>query len=355
MDKISVALLFGGSSREHTVSLMSAISVFKAIDKEKYRVVPVAISKEGRWLNPDESLSSLDKARITVNKNKAEMTLAKKDGRPCLLVLNSSLQQYPLDIVFPLLHGPLGEDGSIQGFCEFLGVPYVGAGVLASAVGMDKDYMKRIFAGYGLPQTAFLAIRHYEWRKDKEGLMGNILSKMEFPLFVKPANLGSSVGIAKANSYEELLAASEYAFTFDKKVIIEEYVPGRELECAVLGNDYPEIAGPGEIIFQSEFYDYEAKYSGEATELILNPDLSKELRERMCNLALGAYKAIECRGMARVDFFLTPNDEILINEINTIPGFTEFSMYPKLWEAKGLDYGLLIDTLIQLALERCLK
>ena len=378
-------MLFGGRSGEHEVSLLSAASVLNAIDRSKYDVVPIAISKEGRWLTSGESqkLLSGDGAQDNPRHLRAgdpESTpgaalLARGDSvivppepggqHHSLIPFESGAasehrpahQAIDVDVIFPVLHGTFGEDGTIQGLLELAGIPYVGAGVLGSAAGMDKDVMKRLFAASGLPIVKHVTVLRSQWDKEPKKATKQIESKLRYPVFVKPANLGSSVGISKAHNRKELGPAMDLAAGFDRKIIIEQGVGGkkkaREIECSVLGNDDPKASVAGEIVPVKEFYDYAAKYLDEGSELLIPAKLSKKLAKRVQDMAIAAFKAVDCAGLARVDFLLDPaSEKLYLNEINTMPGFTAISMYPKLWAASGLEYPKLIDRLIELALER---
>lgn len=351
--KIRVAILFGGQSAEHEVSLQSAKNVAAAIDRQKYDVVLVGIDKEGRWYLSEESkfLLHADNPKL-IKLAQAGENLALVPGRQNagLIPVGGDETIGPIDVVFPVLHGPFGEDGTVQGLLKLANVPFVGAGVLGSAVGMDKDVMKRLLRDAGIPIANFLVFKRsgadeidFDAAKDCLGL----------PVFVKPANLGSSVGISKVKSESQFHEAVRLAFEYDNKILVEEYIQGREIECSVLGNDNPIASVPGEIIPQHEFYSYEAKYIDEAGAVLEIPaKLDDKTTKKVQDYAIKTFRAICCEGMARIDFFLKDNDEIIVNEINTIPGFTKISMYPKLWAASGISYSELIDRLIQLAIER---
>jgi D-alanine-D-alanine ligase len=349
--KIRVAVLFGGKSGEHDVSLLSAASVIKAMDPEKYEVIPVGITKEGAWRLGEQSLPMI---APNIEKNKLQalqsnLPVLQSGGGANLPVF----QPGEIDVVFPVLHGTYGEDGTIQGLLEIADIPYVGAGVLASAVGMDKVIFKKIMEQEGLPQGRYLYFLKKQVEKDPDAVVEQIEQDFGYPCFVKPANLGSSVGISKAKDREELLAALQLAGRYDRKIIVEEFIPAREVEVAVLGNDEPQASVPGEIISSSDFYDYKAKYIDGKSELRIPADLPADVAERVRNMALRVYKAIDCSGLARVDFFIRKDTgEVLVNEINTMPGFTPFSMYAKLWEHSGISYSELISCLIDLAIER---
>ena len=362
--KLRIGVLFGGRSGEHEVSLLSAASVLKAIDRKKYDVVPIGISKQGRWLGGEVAQALLE------GRTGGALELsANGEGGAGELVRDSSSLTGSLDVVFPVLHGTFGEDGTIQGLMELADLAYVGSGVLGSAAGMDKDVMKRLFHAAGLPQTPYLAVLRREWRNDAKGCQRKIEKALRYPLFVKPANLGSSVGISKVHDRSELAAAMDLAASFDRKLVIEQGVGGpgakpRELEVAVLGNDAPEASVVGEIVPAKEFYDYEAKYelSGPDESLAIVPaKITARQQKEIRAMAVQAFKACDCAGLARVDFLMEPagargtgsgGQRVFLNEINTMPGFTPISMYPKLWQASGLGYTELLDRLIELARER---
>lgn len=347
--KLRVAVIFGGRSGEHEVSLQSAASVLKAINREKFEVVPVKISKEGRWLLQGQTLLH---AQTDGGTHELKETPVNLLADPTLKNTNTTLLN-EIDIVFPVLHGTYGEDGTIQGLLELANLPYVGGGVAASAVAMDKTLMKAAFAFNHLPQVKFIAVLRKDWQADPDKITQTVSGELGYPCFVKPANLGSSVGISKARNPAELVPAMNLAAKFDRKIIIEEFVDAQEIEVAVLGNDDPQASVPGEIRPCNEFYDYKAKYVDGTSDLIIPANIPPETAQQAQRLAVAAFKAIDCAGLARVDFFLTKDTgRILLNEINTIPGFTKFSMYPKLWEASGIPYDKLVDELINLAIER---
>jgi len=351
--KIRVGVLFGGKSAEHEISLISAKNVIEAMDKEKYDITLIGIDKNGQWHVRDSEhfLNHIDNAKlIHLEKSSHHVALVPSDQGQKLISLSKQLPDQPLDVIFPVLHGTYGEDGTVQGLLKLAGIAFVGAGVLGSAVGMDKDVMKRLLKEAGLPTAKFMAFTQQQ--KDRYSFE-IIVEKLGLPFFVKPANLGSSVGISKVKSKNDFADALEYAFLYDRKAILEEFIPGREIECSVLGNHDPICSLPGEIIPRHEFYSYEAKYLDENGALLKVPaDLSSATIERVQQLALDAYKVLCCEGMGRVDFFLKANGDLYINELNTIPGFTQISMYPKLWEVSGISYAHLIDELIRLAIER---
>jgi len=350
-NKIRVGILFGGKSAEHEISLLSAKNVIDAIDKTKYEPVLIGIDKSGRWLMGEPShflLNTGNPKLIAINKANSENVALVPQSEGRLTSLHSGHFDKTVDVVFPILHGPFGEDGTIQGLLKLANVPFVGAGVLGSAVGMDKDVMKRLLRDAGIPVPKFLVFRHGE-KPD----FGSVTHALGQPVFVKPANLGSSVGISKAKDAAGLQKAAADAFRYDTKILIEEAVQGREIECAVLGNDEPIASVPGEIIPTHEFYDYDAKYVDENGARLEAPaKLSPETVKRVQDLAVWTFKAVNCEGMGRVDMFLKADGTLLVNEINTIPGFTKISMYPRLWALSGISYSQLIDRLIQLAIER---
>ena len=351
--KLRVAILFGGKSAEHEISLLSAKNIVDAIDKKKYEVVLIGIGKKGKWyLNEDERLLQHAETprRIRFDRERNALALVPGNNAKQWLRLSSRRAQKPVDVVFPVLHGPFGEDGTVQGLLKLANLPFVGAGVLGSAIGMDKDILKRLLRDAGIRTARFLVLeRSSQSRMD----FASIERELGLPFFVKPANLGSSVGIHKVKSEQQFAAAAKDAFEYDHKILVEEYIQGREIECSVLGNDDPIASVPGEIITRHEFYSYEAKYLDENGAVLEVPaKLPAPVVETIQRIAIKTFKALCCEGMARVDFFLRDNKEIIVNEINTIPGFTKISMYPKLWEASGISYTELIDRLIQLALER---
>lgn len=350
--------MFGGRSGEHEVSLKSAASVMSALDRARYEIVPIGITQQGKWLlgTPAGSLTPEALAEVMNHGRAVTASAEPADGR--LISLNSSHPQGReaaprLDVVFPVLHGTFGEDGTVQGFLELAGVPYVGAGVLGSAVGMDKDVMKRLFRDAGLPVTPWVAVLRREWKSEPSRVRKQVEKEIGYPAFVKPANLGSSVGISKVHRKQELGPAMDLAAKYDRKILVEQAIDAREIECAVLGNDEPRASVPGEIIPVNEFYDYDAKYVSEGSMLMIPARLSARKTRQVQELALRAFKAIEGAGMGRVDFLMDrKTGKLWVNEINTIPGFTSISMYPKLWEASGLSYSELLDRLIHLAIER---
>jgi D-alanine-D-alanine ligase len=366
-------VIYGGRSGEHEVSLASAAAVFQNLDPERYEAIAIRIEKDGRWALPERAPSLISAADVIHSAAsggaQADLTreahLVAHPGGDTLITIDRGKRdvenaQHALvsglgvDVVFPVLHGPYGEDGTVQGLLELANVPYVGAGVLASAVGMDKAVMKLVFAAKGLPICDYEVVLKRDWQRDERAVMHTIVGRLGFPVFVKPANLGSSVGISKARHATELRTAIDLAAEFDRKVVVEAAVPqAREIECAVLGNDDPEASVPGEIVPSKEFYDYEAKYLDEGSKTLIPAPITSAQAEEVRRMSISAFKAIDGAGMARVDFLLAGETGVLyLNELNTIPGFTAISMYSKMWEASGLPYPRLLDRLIALALER---
>ncbi len=361
MRKLTVAVIFGGRSGEHEVSLDSAASVLEAIDRAKYEVLPIGITREGRWIAAGDPLAALRSGHP--NGDTCTAVLPGDPTAPGLIQLDASAGGVPasgrpaaparIDVVFPVLHGTYGEDGTIQGLLELAGVAYVGSGVLGSAVGMDKPTMKRLFQHAGLPLVPYLSLRKADWTTRRAELLEQVADLLGFPVFVKPANLGSSVGVTRVKGPAALAPAVALAFEYDRTVIVEEGLDVRELECGVLGNDAPEVSVVGEVIPKREFYDYEAKYTPGLTEVVIPAQVPREVSESLREMALRAFRALDAAGLARVDFFLEKRSgRLYINELNTMPGFTRTSMYPKLWAASGLSYPELIDRLLTLALER---
>jgi len=348
--KLRVGVIFGGRSGEHEVSLASAASVIRALDPEKYEAVPIGITKDGRWLVG----TGAQKLLPEVLKSGERVSLPPDPTAAALVPLapSASHPAVSVDVMFPVMHGTFGEDGTVQGLLELAGLPYVGAGVLASAIGMDKDVQKRLFAEAGLPIVPFLAVRRSEWERDRAAVIKAVKKKFKFPLFIKPATLGSSVGMTRVKSAHHLGAAIDTAAEFGLKILVEKAVSAREIEVSVLGNDEVKASIPGEILPHREFYDYAAKYLEQGTRLLIPAPLKKKQVATFQDYAVRAFKAIDGTGMARCDFFLEKKTgKIYINELNTIPGFTSISMYPKMWEASGLPYSKLIDRLIELAFE----
>ena len=367
--KIRVGIVFGGRSGEHEVSLASAASVMANLDSEKYEAVPIGITKEGSWLlgtNPQQLLAAeqhagtMDESDVgDENSPEAQTKAVTLTGDPRLRRLIPVQEgehlgsQGAIDVIFPVMHGTYGEDGALQGLLEMANVPYVGCGVLGSALGMDKEKMKMLFASVGLPIVDYLAYRRSEWERAPETILDAVEQRLGYPCFVKPVNLGSSVGVNKAHDREELVHAIDIAAEYDRKVIIERGINCRELECAVLGNDEPLASVVGEVVSSNEFYDYRAKYIDGKSQVVIPADIPQSTAEEVRRQSVQAFAALDLSGLARVDFFLErETGQVYLNEVNTLPGFTSISMYPKLWEASGLPYDQLIDRLIDLAIER---
>ncbi len=351
--KTRVAIIFGGRSAEHEVSLQSAKNIIDAIDKSKYELVLIGIDKGGRWYLNEQStflLNENDPKLIHLNKSNEEIAIVPKGSSNQLIAQSTLTAKGHIDVAFPVIHGPYGEEGSIQGLLKLANIPYVGADILGSAIGMDKDVMKRLLRDAGIPTPKFLVLEN---SSPEAYWYEQIIAALGLPLFIKPANLGSSVGVHKVRTREEFEEAVKVAFTYHNKILVEEFIQGREIECSVLGNENPITSIPGEIIVRSEFYSYEAKYIDEHGAFLEIPaKIPDEIMKAIQEYARRTFRVLCCRGMARVDFFLRGKTEILVNEINTIPGFTKISMYPRLWEASGIAYPELIDRLIQLAIER---
>jgi D-alanine-D-alanine ligase len=353
---LRVGILFGGRSGEHEVSLASAASVIRALDSEKYEAIPIGITKDGRWLVGAAAQKMTEQKMLPELLKTGERVVLPPDPSASALVPLSPGNAQPsikVDVIFPVLHGTFGEDGTVQGLLDLAGVPYVGAGVLGSAVGMDKDVQKRLFHEAKIPIVDFLSITRHDWETNRGKMLVAIKKKFRFPLFVKPATLGSSVGMTRVNEAAELPAAMDLAASFALKILVERAIRGREIEVAVLGNEDPRASVPGEVIPHREYYDYSAKYLESGSRIEIPAKLSKKQITQFQEYAIRGYKSIECAGMARVDFFLErATKKIYLNEINTIPGFTSISMYPKMWEASGVPYTELITRLIELALEQ---
>ena len=360
--KIRVGVIFGGKSGEHEVSLMSAKSIMRAIDKGKYEVVPIGITHAGRWLTSGDPLKTLTGGQTSMPQLlesgfvlDAKAEAAASDVQRRELAPGTPAAGIPeVDVIFPVLHGTFGEDGTVQGLLDLADIPYVGAGVMSSAVAMDKVIMKDVLRSHGLPVVDHVIVLRARWTTESQAVRSEVAARIGYPCFVKPANMGSSVGVSKAHSASEIDAAIHLAAQYDRKVMVEKCVDqAREIEVSVLGNDDPIASVPGEVIPDREFYDYAAKYLDSASQLLIPAPLDRETSEQIRQVALDAYLAFDCAGMARVDFLLSRvTGELFISEVNTIPGFTSISMYPKLWEASGIPYAELIDRLIQLALER---
>jgi D-alanine-D-alanine ligase len=363
--KLRVGVIYGGRSGEHDVSLASAAAVFQHLDRTRYEAVAIRIEPDGRWVLPARppmlvsAAAVIEAAKQQPAEDPPETHLVAHPGGDTLLTIDRTRPQpvvagLALDVVFPVLHGPYGEDGTVQGLLELANVPYVGAGVLASSVGMDKGVMKLVFAARGLPICDYEVVLTRDWRRDERGIMDTVVARLGFPVFVKPANLGSSVGISKAKHAAELRSAINLAAEFDRRIVIEAAVPqAREIEVAVLGNDDPVASVAGEIVPSREFYDFEAKYLDDSSKTLIPAPLTEAQTHEVRTLAVAAFKAIDGAGMARVDFLLAGDSGVIyLNEINTIPGFTTISMYSKMWAATGLAYPDLLDRLIALAIER---
>ena len=368
MSSLRVGVVFGGRSGEHEVSLASAASVMAALEQGGHTVVPIGIARDGRWVvggNPLRALASEARIGLPAEDAAGDVKKALADRAETRLTatetalmrtepaggLPAELRQ-ALDVVVIMLHGPYGEDGTIQGLFELADVPYVGAGVLASAVGMDKVTMKAVFHAHGLPQIEYLVVTRRQWQTDRTAALCRVGEVIGFPCFVKPSNLGSSVGISKVRAATDLPAAIDEAARHDRKILVERAVSGREIEVSVLGNDEPVASLPGEIRYRGEWYDYATKYAEGQADVVVPAPLSPGLTRRVQELAIAAFRAVDCAGMARVDFFLEGEDRLLVNEINTIPGFTATSGYARMWAASGLDYVTLVNRLLELALER---
>lgn len=361
--KLRIGVIFGGRSGEHEVSVRSARSVIDAIDKSKYEVVPIAITKEGNWLAPAaaaELLPPATQAQLsaqTLGKSRDDVAIVGDPSRRSLMSLGDDEgRDRPLDVVFPVLHGTFGEDGTLQGLLEMASIPFVGCGTLASSCGMDKVTMKALFKEAGLPICRHTWLLRSEWENDQAKVLRHIKREIGFPCFVKPANLGSSVGVSKATDKASLAKAIELAARYDRKIMVEELVAGREIECGVIGNDEPRASLPGEYVIHEEsarFLDYTEKYSGTGNnEFIVPARISKSTINKIQKMAVIAYKAIDASGLSRVDFFLKPDGELLVNEVNTLPGLTDVSGFPKMWKATGIPFTKVIDHLVELAIER---
>ena len=349
-----VAIIFGGKSAEHEVSLRSARNVLDAMDRDRYEPVLVWIAKDGAWYVVDEELflqATDSEEELEAQRGILHKIVFLPEGHGEIFDITAGKSLTDVHIVFPVLHGPMGEDGTIQGVLKVANVPFVGAGVLGSAVSMDKDIMKRLLRDAGVPTARSVIVRSGEYRSYAE-----VSTILGVPFFLKPANLGSSIGVSKVSNVDQYETALDEAFLYDRKVIIEEYIRGREIECSVLGNKDPKTSIPGEIIVHDEFYSYDTKYISETGAALSIPaELTEEEVQKVQEVAVDAYKALECEGLGRVDFFLTHEGEVLVNEINTLPGFTSISMYPKLWEVSGLSYTKLVTKLLELAEERFIE
>jgi D-alanine-D-alanine ligase len=359
--RICVGILFGGRSGEHEVSLASARSILEHIDRGRYEVVPIGVTKQGEWIVGGDPLHTLSAGLSSDGSPAALLADPSRRGLWNLQAAESETEERAitavrlarLDVVFPVLHGTYGEDGTVQGLLELAGVPYVGSGVLGSALAMDKAVANDVFRAHGLPVAPYIVVRRMAWQQRPAAVLEDIEAALSYPIFVKPANLGSSVGISKAHDRGELPSALDLAARYDRKLVIQQGIEAREIEVSVLGNDDPIASVPGEVIPSREFYDYRAKYIDEDSELVIPAQLDEQTTQRVRQMAVAAYKALDCAGMARADFLLEkPTGKLWVNELNTIPGFTQISMYPKLWGATGISYPELIDRLIELAIER---
>lgn len=344
MAKENICIVYGGKSAEHDVSILTAQNVINAIDKDEYKIDIIYITNDGDWKKQSDITKEISDIE-TLRLNDVEAGEISQ-------LLTTSNNSKPYSAVFPLLHGPNGEDGTIQGLFEVLDLPYVGNGVLAASSSMDKLVMKQLFAHRGLPQLPYVSFLRSEYQKYESNILKLVHDKLEYPVFVKPANLGSSVGISKCNNEEELKKGIEEAFQFDRKLVIEQGIDAREIEVAVLGNDYPETTWPGEVVKDVAFYDYKSKYKDGNISLEIPADLDKEVQLTLRNMAIEAFKATDCSGLLRADFFVTEDNQIFINETNAMPGFTAYSMYPSLWENMGLSYSELVKKLIELAKQK---
>lgn len=350
---MKVFLIYGGKSAEHDISILTAHSIVKEIYYNYYDVIPVYITREGEWIQGEtltEPVKHSEFLRLVVGD--VQQMATEEGQRSVGIRISPAAIQSENAVIFPVLHGPNGEDGTVQGLFEVLDMPYVGCGVLASAAGMDKIISKQLFQQAGLPQVPYVPVTKFDWQNQQEEILQRCEGSLIYPMFVKPANMGSSVGITKATNHEELMASIKKAFEYDSRVVVEQGIEAREVEVAILGNSDVHASIPGEIVKKVDFYDYEEKYINNSVELNIPADLSEELVERLQEYAATAFRALDGSGLSRCDFFVTSNNEVYINEVNTMPGFTQFSMYPLLWEHAGLKYSDLVEELIQLALKR---
>ena len=348
--KLRVGVLFGGRSGEHEVSLVSAASIIRGLDPQKYEAVPIGITKEGHWLIGEGAQKMLPEVLRTGQR----VIMSADPTESALMPIDGSARGQKLDVIFPVIHGTFGEDGTMQGLLELAGLPFVGAGVLGSAIGMDKDVAKKLMQVAGIPVVPWIAVQRADWERDPKAIRRAVEKKFKYPVFVKPATLGSSVGMTKVHSRAELGPALDLAAEFAMKIMVERAVSAREIEVSVLGNHDPRASIPGEIVPHREFYDYAAKYLEEGTQLLIPAKLKNRASQKSRSMAVAAFRALELSGMARVDFFLEKRTggKLFLNEVNTIPGFTSISMYPKLWEASGIPFRELIDRLISSGLEQ---
>ncbi len=353
MSKLRVGIVFGGKSAEHEVSLQSAKNIVDAIDKTKFDVVLLGIDKQGQWHINDAAnylVNANDPARIALHRSEKNLAVVPGQDTQQLIEATHGNPLAQLDVIFPIVHGTLGEDGSLQGMLRMANLPFVGSGVLGSAVSMDKDVAKRLLRDAGLNVAPFVTLTRSTRNRMS---FADITAKLGLPLFIKPANQGSSVGVSKVSNEQQFIIAMDLAFEFDNKVVVETGIKGREIECAVLGNEDPQASTCGEIVVSTDFYSYDTKYIDEkGAQVVVPANLPAEINDKIRAIAIEAYQALDCAGMARVDVFLTEDNQVIINELNTLPGFTNISMYPKLWQASGIDYQSLITRLIELALER---
>ncbi|MFT0212063.1 D-alanine--D-alanine ligase [Pseudomonas sp. F1_0610] len=353
MAKIHVGIVFGGKSTEHEVSLQSAKNIIQAIDKKRFEISLFGVDKTGQWQLMDAAnflLNENDPSLIALNHSHQTLSLPLSQAQQISVETAGQSQLKNVDVIFPIVHGHLGEDGALQGLLRSVNIPFVGTHILGSAICMDKDITKRLLRDAGLNIAPFITLKRSDYAHCS---FEKIKTELGLPFFIKPANLGSSVGVSKVDNQQEFAKAMKLAFEFDHKVLVETTIVGREIECAVLGNDYPQASICGEIIVADQFYAYETKYiSSGAAKIVIPAAISSRVQEKIQHIAIKAYKVLECLGMARVDIFLTQNEQVIINEVNTLPGFTNISMYPKLWEASGLSYSDLITKLIELALQR---
>jgi D-alanine-D-alanine ligase len=353
--KVRVAVIFGGQSGEHDVSLRSAQTVLNALDDDRFEAIPIGVTRDGQWLTGADSMTQLTASSPLF----ALEGPSEPDAETLEIAVASTSQTLPsglgadIDVVFPVLHGPMGEDGTVQGLLELAGIPYVGSNVLGSALAMDKAMAKLVFQQHGIPQAPWLLVNRRDWERDSGAVAGRIGDELGYPCFVKPANMGSSVGVSKVHDPTELNEAMELAGRLDRRIVVEKGVNARELEVSVLGNEEPIASVVGEVVSVNEFYDYSAKYVDEGSQLLVPADIPVEIQSEIQRIAVDAFIALDLAGLARVDFFLdTDTGQVLMNEVNTMPGFTSISMYPRLWEASGVSLPELVERLLQLALAR---